>query len=97
MQQEFTLQEFKSLIELYKLKSSYTTLQKDGKNLIVEIWKSKTNPFIVLSRTFELNEKNLDTIEPKKRKKLLQKLLEDAVQIENYEEAAQLRDMIQLL
>ena len=97
MEKEFKLDEMMPIIEMFNLKPYYSTLQKEEKSYIVETWKSKSNPYLILNRVFEFNQKNIETIEPKKRKSLLGEMLNKSVEIENYEEAAKLRDMIILM
>jgi hypothetical protein len=96
MGKQISVDDFKALVDLYKMKPSYSLHVQDGKKYVVESWKSKSNPFIVLNSAFEFNEENISKMEEPKRKKFLNSLLAEAVEKEEYEEAAKLRDMMAL-
>lgn len=94
MAKEFSLKDLKSLVELLHLKPSYSPLFKHGKNLIVETWQAEDNPFWKITRVLEFTKENLESLEPNERTKFLKSMLDDAVEKEDYEQAAQLRDLI---
>lgn len=94
MAKEFSLDDLKSLVEILHLKPSYSHLLKHGKNLIVETWQAEDNPFWKITRVLDFNKENLESLEPKERTKFLKSMLNDAVEKEDYEQAAQLRDLI---
>jgi hypothetical protein len=96
MAKQISIDDFKALVDLYSMRPSYSLLVHEGKKYVVESWKSKSNPFIVLNSTFEFNEDNISKIDGKKRGKFLKSLLEEAVEKEEYEDAAKLRDMMAL-
>lgn len=96
MDKSISSDEFNSLVEMFGMKPSYTMFEQDDKKYVLESWRSKSNPFIILNTAFEFNEENLGKIESKSRSRFLRQLLDEAVERENYEEAAQLRDMIAL-
>ena len=87
-------EEFEGLIKAFDMKCKYFIREINGKNMIVESWNSEINPFFSLNRIYDTSSDNLSKIEPKRRKKLLQKILIKEVEVENYEQAVILRDMI---
>jgi hypothetical protein len=87
-------EDFNDLVKVFDMKCKYFIREINGKNVIVETWFSYINPFVTLNRIFDINSDNLLKIDPKKRKKLLQKILEKEVEVENYEQAAIVRDLI---
>lgn len=94
MTKELTQEEFSNLVKLFNLTSTYSWISHNDIVLIVETWQSESNPFIKMTKTFEFNEEKLSSIPEKKRSKLLKKMLKEAVEVENYEFAAKLRDLI---
>lgn len=94
MAKEFNLNDLKSLIDMLDLKPSYSLLVKNGKSLIVETWQAKDNPFWKITKIIEFNRENLESLDPKERTKFLKSSLEEAVEKEEYEKAAELRDLI---
>lgn len=87
-------EDFEDLVKAFDMKCKYVIREISGKNVIVESWSSDVNPFVSLNRIFDINSDNLSKIDPKKRRKLLQKILEKEVELENYEQAAIVRDLI---
>lgn len=94
MAKEFSINDLKSLVELLHLKPSYSYLRKKGKDLIVETWQAEDNPFWKITRVLEFTKENLEGLDTTERTKFLKSMLNDAVEKENYEQAAQLRDLI---
>jgi excinuclease UvrABC helicase subunit UvrB len=94
MAKEFNLEDFQNMISLFNMKVSHKLVHADGNKFILETWISDINPYLRLTRLIEFNKDNLNNLEPENRKKLLKQMLDDAVEEENYEEAAQIRDMI---
>lgn len=88
------MDDFKAIVDLYKMKPTYTLHVEDGKKYVIESWKSKSNPFVVLTSAFEFKAENLTKMDDKVRSEFLKGLLADAVGKEDYEEAANIRDMI---
>ncbi len=91
---EMTNDEFTTLVKMFNLKSTYTWTSNEDKIWIIETWQSEANPFIRMTKTFEFDEEKLSLIPEKKRMKLLKKMMQEAVDVENYEFAAKLRDMV---
>lgn len=91
---EMTNDEFTTLVKMFNLKSTYTWTSSKDKIWIIETWQSEANPFIRMIKTFEFDEEKLAFIPEKKRMKLLEKMMQEAVDVENYEFAAKLRDVI---
>lgn len=87
-------EDFDDIVKAFDMKCKYVVREIKGKNMIVESWSSKINPFISLNRVFDIESDNLSNISSKKRKKLLQQILEKEVEVENYEQAATVRDLI---
>ena len=94
MAKEFNLNDLKDLVGMLNLKPSYSLLVKNGKSLIVETWQAEDNPFWKITKIIEFNRENLESLEPKERTKFLNLILEEAVEKEEYEKAAELRDLI---
>ena len=86
--------DFDDLIKTFNMNCEYNIREIGGENMIVETWYSKSNPFLVLNRIYDIDNDNLSKIEPKQRIELLSTILEKEVEIENYEQAAKIRDII---
>jgi len=99
MQKELGLtpEQMQTIIQAFKLKSYYKAIVLDNKILVLETWKSKLSPFIVLNRVLDFNQANIENIQMKKRINLLQDMLNEAVENEYYEQAAQIRDMMPIV
>lgn len=87
-------EDFEEIVKTFNMKCKYVVREVKGKNMIIESWSSEMNPFVSLNRFFDISSDNLSKIEPKKRKKLLQQILDKEVEVENYEQAAIVRDLI---
>lgn len=96
MGNQISMEDFKALVDRYKMRPTYSLHVDKGKKYVVESWKSKSNPFIILNSAFEFTPENLSRMDAGKRAKFLKSLLDTAVEREEYEEAAQLRDMMAL-
>lgn len=96
MGSKISAEDFKALVDFYKMRPTYTLEVHDGKKYVVESWKSKSVPFIELRSGFEFTPENLSKMAAKKRQRFLKSLLDEAVEREKYEDAAQLRDMMAL-
>jgi protein-arginine kinase activator protein McsA len=94
MATELTQEQFKTIVKMFDLRATYSWMMHEDKVWIVENWQSETYPFLKMTKTFPFDESKLDTIPDKIRKKILNKMLQEAVEIENYEFAAKLRDII---
>ncbi len=94
MKGELSQEDFFFIVEQFKMSCKYTYEVMEDKKFIVEVWTAKQNSFIQLTRMYEFTPENIEVIESSERKKLLNEMLNDAVDIEDYEEAALLRDMI---
>lgn len=87
-------EDFEEIVKTFNMKCKYVVREMKGRNMIIESWSSEMNPLVSLNRIFDINTDNLSKIEPNKRKKLLQQILEKEVEVENYEQAAVVRDLI---
>jgi protein-arginine kinase activator protein McsA len=94
MATELTQEQFKSIVKMFNLKATYSWMIHEDKVWIVENWQSESYPLVRMTKTFPFDEEKIAIIPDKKRKKLLNKMLQEAVEIENYEFAAKLRDII---
>lgn len=94
MNKEFSKEDFDAVVKLFNMKPSYQTLDRFGKLYILETWQTGSHALMKMVRMLEFNKQNLALIEPKKRKALLNQMLNDAVECEDYEQAASLRDLI---
>jgi excinuclease UvrABC helicase subunit UvrB len=96
---EFTLktnlteEDFLYMVREYNLSCKYSHKIIKNENMVVEEWSSKYNPLIKLSRFYPF-ENNLERVPKDERINLLQKMLNESVEVENYEDAAKFRDMI---
>lgn len=94
MSAELSKEDFLYIVKEFNLSCEYDITELNDKKLIVEIWSSKSNPFIKLTKMYEFSLQNIKDIEKSEKKKLLNKMLSNAVEVENYEFAATLRDII---
>lgn len=94
---ELSKEDFLYIVKEFNLSCDYSVSRVDDKNVIVEMWSSKRNPFIRLTRMYDFSLDNIKDIEPEKKKELLSNMLQDAVDVEDYEFAAKLRDIINQL
>lgn len=90
---EMHQEDFEDIIRAFDMKCKYVIREIKGKNVIIETWLSESNPFLSLNRVFNIND-DLSPIEPNRRKKLLNRILNKEVESENYEQAAVIRDLI---
>ena len=88
---------FKEFIDKYDMKCKYEITERNGEIVIVEEWSSVKNQMIRVNRIYPFSMNHLDLIELGSRKVILQDLLERCVSEENYETAAELRDVINTL
>jgi UvrB/uvrC motif len=91
---ELNEEEFLLLIKELNLTCDFSVIDLESKKLIKEDWYSETNPFVRLTRMYPFIDENIQKIPVKQRIKFLKNLLNEAVEVENYEEAARLRDII---
>lgn len=91
---ELTQDDFISIVNQFGLICKYNFTEIDDKKMIIEEWVSKFNPHIKLNRIYPFIKENYEIIPLKERKKLLKVILNNAVEIENYEEAAKIRDIL---
>lgn len=88
---------FKDFIDKYDMKCKYSIAEKNGETVIIEDWSSSKNKMIRVNRIYPFSMEHLDLIQDDARKGVLQELLEMCVSEENYETAAELRDVINTL
>lgn len=94
MNKEFSREDFDDVVKLFKMTPSYQTLSRGGKLYILETWQTDVHALMKMVRMIEFTKENLSNIDPKKRKTLLQQILDDLVENEEYEQAATIRDLI---
>ncbi len=87
---------FDSIIEKFGLEASYNVYQNESDEIIVdEQWKSSESDRVTANRFFKFDPNFLELIKDQsKRIEVLNKVLEIYVQVENYEEASKIRDLI---
>jgi len=88
---------FNSIIQKFGLISSYVVYQNDKDEVIVdEQWISPKTNSVKANRIFKFDPYFLDLINEKDRVSVMEKALELYVSIENYEEAAIVRDILNI-
>jgi len=91
---ELNEEEFLLLIKELNLICDFSVIDLESKKLIKEDWYSETYPLVRLTRMYPFIDENIQRIPVKQRIKFLKNFLNEAVEVENYEEAARLRDII---
>lgn len=93
---EFNTQ-LERFISNYKMTQKINILDNHelGDRVIEEIWSS-SDDLIKLKRYYELNYENVNYLRPESRKVVYEILLEEALEKEDYEKAAEIRDSIYL-
>ena len=88
---------FDKIIERYNLKPNYNVYQNEQNEVIVdEEWISPDSEKVKANRIFKLDVFFLDLIREESRMDVLKKALELYVSVEDYENAALVRDIIQI-
>jgi len=88
---------FDSIIQKFGLTSSYVVYQNEKDEVIVdEQWISPKTNSVKANRIFKFDPYFLDLINEKDRVSVMEKALELYVSIENYEEAAIVRDILNI-
>jgi protein-arginine kinase activator protein McsA len=88
---------FDSIIRKFGLTSSYVVYQNEKDEVIVdEQWISPKTNSVKANRIFKFDPYFLDLINQKDRVSVMEKALELYVSIENYEEAAIVRDILNI-
>jgi protein-arginine kinase activator protein McsA len=88
---------FDSIIRKFGLTSSYVVYQNEKDEVIVdEQWISPKTNSVKANRIFKFDPYFLDLINEKDRVSVMEKALELYVSIENYEEAAIVRDILNI-
>lgn len=86
--------DFERMVKSFNMNCKWTISENKDKYFILETWVNKDFPLFAITRFFDIDNELFDSIPKEERLKLLQSLLEKHVEVENYEKAAQLRDMI---
>jgi hypothetical protein len=88
---------FDKIIEKYGLKPQYKVYQNEKDEVIVdEEWISPDTESVKANRIFKLDVFFLDLIREESRMEVLKKSLELYISVEDYENAALVRDIIQI-
>jgi len=93
---DFSLEDFDLIVLKYGLKPDYFLSKELDKIIITEIWSHKKSD-IVANRIYEFDSYFADLIPLEIRENVMREALDIYVSEENYEEAAVLRDLINLL
>jgi hypothetical protein len=93
---QFRLDQFTNIVNKYNLIPEFFITKEDSSIIINEIW-SNSGTDITANRIYEFDTFFIDIIPEEIRNDVLQEVLEIYVSDENYEEAAVLRDTINLL
>ena len=88
---------FDKIIERYGLKPHYNVYQNEQNEVIVdEEWISPETETVKANRIFKLDVFFLDLIREESRMEVLKSALELYISVEDYENAALVRDIIQI-
>ncbi len=88
---------FDHIIQTYGLKPKYKVFQNEQNEVIVdEEWVSPGSESVKANRLFKFDPFFLDLIKEESRPEVLNKVLELYVSIEDYENAALVRDIINI-
>ncbi|NCZ70737.1 MAG: hypothetical protein EBY80_11330 [Actinobacteria bacterium] len=89
-----SVEEFEKIVKSFQMTCSWSATTVDGKNLIQENWISKVFPIFALSRIFDIDSPLVEKMPQGEKIKIFNLILEKEVDVENYEKAAVLRDLI---
>ena len=89
-----SVEEFEKIVKSFQMTCSWSATTVDGKNLIQENWISKVFPIFALSRIFDIDSPLVQKMPQVEKLKVFNLILEKEVDVENYEKAAVLRDLI---
>jgi protein-arginine kinase activator protein McsA len=88
---------FEHIIEVYGLKPSYNVYHNEVDEVIInEEWLSPDSDSVKANRLFKFDPNFLDLIKEESRIHVLKKALELYISIEDYENAAIVRDIIEV-
>ena len=93
----FSIGDFDLLVNKYNLKPDFMLTRDDDKIMINEIWSSPKNKSISANRIYEFDIFFLELIPIEIKERVLQEVLDIYVNEERYEEAAEIRDEIQII
>jgi hypothetical protein len=86
--------DFDQMVKSFNMTCKWTISGNESGEFVLETWFNKEFPLFAITRIFDIDNELFDSIPKEERLKLLQSLLEKHVEVENYEKAAELRDMI---
>lgn len=88
---------FEYIIKKFDLRPFYNVYQNEQDEIIIdEQWKSKDSEFVKANRIFKFDILFLDFIQEDLRSSVLQDVLNLYIQVEDYENAALVRDIINI-
>ena len=93
----FGIDKFKFMVDKYEMTCKYAVGEKLGQTIIIEDWTSDIDKSIKLNRIYPFSMSHIELIDVEFRREVLEQVLEKCVTDENYEAAAELRDIICLL
>lgn len=96
-EEHFSLGDFDKIVAKFKLKPDFMLTKDDDKIMINEIWSSSKNKSISANRIYEFDVFFLELIPDEIKKRVLEEVLDIYVIEERYEEAAEVRDEIQII
>ena len=94
--EDFSSNNFTNIIYEHNLKPDYFISREDEKIIINEIWSDDSSD-IIANRIYEFDSFFTDLIPEEIKLDILNDVLEIYVEVENYEEAAIIRDQIKEL
>ena len=91
---DISLKSFNEIVERYNMYPTYEIFREDSKIMINEVWTSDVTPAITATRIYEFDTFFVDLIPIEIRKNLLNDVLQISLVDENYELAAEIRDLL---
>ncbi len=87
---------FENLVKQHDLIKESKAVERGGDKYVEEIWSNKDNT-VRVKRVYNLNENTSAMLSPEEQIDMYEQKLEECVEVEDYEEAAKLRDVIKEL
>ena len=94
--EDFSMGDFDSIVTKFNLKPDFLLTRENDKILVNEVWSSSKNKNISANRIYEFDIFFLELIPDDIKKRVLEEVLEIYVEDERYEEAAEVRDIINI-
>lgn len=96
-EEHFSVGDFDLLISRFNLKPDFILTRDDDKIMVNEVWSSPMNKSVSANRIYEFDIFFLELIPDEIKKRVLEEVLDIYVCEEKYEEAAEVRDEINMI